>query len=84
MKTELPLSDYTVLDLTIARAGPTAARVLADWGANVIQINPPNKPGQQGGSVTGKRDGFDFQNLQRNKRSLSIDLKSNGGHKLFL
>ena len=45
MKSELPLSDYTVLDLTIARAGPTAARVLADWGANVIQINPPNKPG---------------------------------------
>lgn len=84
MKSELPLSDYTVLDLTIARAGPTAARVLADWGANVIQINPPNKPGQKGGSVTGKRDGFDFQNLQRNKRSLSIDLKSDDGHELFL
>lgn len=84
MTSDLPLTDYTVLDLTIARAGPTAARVLADWGANVIQINPPNKPGQKGGGVTGKRDGFDFQNLQRNKRSLSIDLKSDEGYKLFL
>ena len=80
----LPLSKYTVLDLTIARAGPTAARVLADWGANVIQVNPPNKPGQKGGSVTGNRDGFDFQNLQRNKRSITIDLKNDEGHKLFL
>lgn len=84
LTSDLPLTDYTVLDLTIARAGPTAARVLADWGANVIQINPPNKPGQKGGGVTGKRDGFDFQNLQRNKRSLSIDLKSDEGYKLFL
>ena len=84
LTSNLPLTDYTVLDLTIARAGPTAARVLADWGANVIQINPPNKPGQKGGGVTGKRDGFDFQNLQRNKRSLSIDLKSDEGYKLFL
>lgn len=84
MNKNLPLSKYTVLDLTIARAGPTAARVLADWGANVIQVNPPNKPGQKGGSVTGNRDGFDFQNLQRNKRSITIDLKNNEGHELFL
>jgi|TARA_B100001093_G_scaffold188863_1_gene181458 formyl-CoA transferase len=84
LKNNLPLSKYTVLDLTIARAGPTAARVLADWGANVIQINPPNKPGQKGGSITGKRDGFDFQNLQRNKRGLTLDLKNPEGHALFL
>lgn len=84
MGNNLPLSKYTVLDLTIARAGPTAARVLADWGANVIQVNPPNKPGQKGGSITGKRDGFDFQNLQRNKRGLTLDLKSPDGHELFL
>ena len=84
MENNLPLSKYTVLDLTIARAGPTAARVLADWGANVIQINPPNKPGQKGGSITGKRDGFDFQNLQRNKRGLTLDLKHPEGHALFL
>lgn len=80
----LPLSKYKVLDLTIARAGPTAARVLADWGADVIQVSPPNKPGQKGGNITGKRDGFDFQNLQRNKRSITIDLKNPDGYKLFV
>tara|TARA_Y100000590_G_scaffold402142_1_gene487612 strand:+ start:12171 stop:13352 length:1182 start_codon:yes stop_codon:yes gene_type:complete len=80
----LPLSKYRVLDLTIARAGPTASRVLADWGADVIQVNPPDKPGQTGGSVTGKRDGFDFQNLQRNKRGVAIDLKNADGYELFL
>ena len=37
----LPLSDYVVLDLTIARAGPTAVRLLSDWGADVIRIEAP-------------------------------------------
>ena len=46
MAAALPLSRYTVLDLTIARAGPTAVRLLADWGANVIKIEPP--PAQDG------------------------------------
>ena len=41
MSDALPLSPYTVLDLTIARAGPTAVRLLADWGANVIKIEAP-------------------------------------------
>ena len=40
----LPLSRFTVLDLTHARAGPTAVRQLADWGANVIKIEPPGEP----------------------------------------
>lgn len=73
----LPLSRYTVLDLTIARAGPSAVRLLADWGANVIRIEPPPAPGQ--GSVTGRRRGSDDQNLHRNKRCLSLDLKSAEG-----
>ena len=80
----LPLSKYKVLDLTIARAGPTAARVMADWGADVSQVSPPNRPGQKGGNITGHRDGFDFQNLQRNKRSITIDLKNPEGYKLFM
>ena len=56
----LPLSRITVLDLTLARAGPTCVRHLADWGANIIRIEPPDTGGED---VSGKRDGFDFQNL---------------------
>ena len=80
----LPLEQYMVLDLTRARAGPTAARVLADWGATVIHITAPNRPGVKGSHVTGPRDGPDFQNLNRNKRSLTIDLATPQGHALFM
>ncbi len=80
----LPLEGYTVLDLTQARAGPTSARVLADWGANVIYVEPPATSGKNRVSLTGQRDSFDFQNLHRNKRSLTIDLKNPEGHKLFM
>ncbi len=76
----LPLSGYKVLDLTIARAGPTAVRLLADWGADVIKIEPP----ATAGSITGNRRGPDEQNLHRNKRGLCIDLKNEAGHALFL
>ena len=73
----LPLSPYTVLDLTIARAGPTAVRLLADWGARVIRVEPP--PDKAIGSVTGRRRGADEQNLHRNKLGLCLDLKSAAG-----
>jgi crotonobetainyl-CoA:carnitine CoA-transferase CaiB-like acyl-CoA transferase len=78
----LPLSDYTVLDLTIARAGPVAVRLLADWGANVIRIEPPPAAGI--GDVTGGRLSPDSQNLHRNKRGMTINLKSDDGLALFL
>ena len=78
----LPLSDYTVLDLTIARAGPTAVRLLADWGANVIRIEPPLEA--KIGDVTGGRLSPDSQNLHRNKRGITINLKSADGLALFL
>ena len=81
--TALPLSHCTVLDLTIARAGPTAVRLLADWGANVIKIEPPPAQDGSGGSVTGVRHGPDDQNLHRNKRGLCIDLKHADGAALF-
>jgi crotonobetainyl-CoA:carnitine CoA-transferase CaiB-like acyl-CoA transferase len=78
----LPLSRFTVLDLTHARAGPTAVRQLADWGATVIKIEPP---GEDSRDVTGsKREGFDFQNLHRNKRSLGLNLKTNEGLAIFM
>lgn len=82
MTDSLPLSPYTVLDLTIARAGPSAVRLLADWGANVIKVEPPPHSGAEG--VIGPRRGPDEQNLHRNKRGLALDLKHPKGHDVFL
>src|SRR6187397_2178603 len=74
----LPLSGIKVLDLTRVRAGPTAVRQLADWGANVIKIEMP--PGlDEGEGPGGPRDGSDFQNVHRNKRGITLNLKSPEG-----
>ncbi len=78
----MPLSRFTVLDLTRVRAGPTAVRQLADWGAKVIKIETPPEPGS-GEAMGGPRHGPDFQNLHRNKRSLTLDLKSPEGVDIF-
>jgi crotonobetainyl-CoA:carnitine CoA-transferase CaiB-like acyl-CoA transferase len=77
----VPLSGLRVLDLTLARAGPTCVRHLADWGADVIRIEPPDAGGED---VAGKRQGSDFQNLHRNKRAIRLDLKRPEGHALFM
>jgi formyl-CoA transferase len=79
---KLPLSRYTVLDLTRARSGPTAVRQLADWGANVIKIEEPGDAGD-GSGPWDRRHGPDFQNLQRNKRSITLDLKAADGVAIF-
>ncbi len=76
----LPLQDFFVLDLTAHRAGPTAVRQLADWGANVVKIEPP---GEQVDATGSRRDGPDFQNLHRNKRSMTLNLKSKEGLEIF-
>jgi formyl-CoA transferase len=78
----LPLTGVLVLDLTLARAGPTAVRHLADWGADVIRIEPPPVPGSE--DIAGARDGFDFQNLHRNKRAINLNLKDPKGHEAFM
>ena len=80
--TKLPLDDIRVIDLTVARAGPTCVRQLADWGADVIRVEPP--PGQAGTGLIGARHGPDFQNLHRNKRSLSLNLKAPGAHEVLM
>jgi len=77
----LPLEGLSVLDLTAHRAGPTAVRQLADWGANAIKIEPPGAANDATGS---SRHGFDFQNLHRNKRSMTLNLKSNEAHAIFM
>src|SRR6266481_3552003 len=78
----MPLSRFTVLDLTRVRAGPTAVRQLADWGAKVIKLEAAPAPGS-GESMGGPRHGPDFQNLHRNKRSLTLDLKAPEGIEIF-
>ena len=81
--TALPLSRFTVLDLTRVRAGPTAVRQLADWGANVIKIEAPASSAEGRQSMGGARHGPDFQNLHRNKRSLALNLKHEDGVAVF-
>jgi crotonobetainyl-CoA:carnitine CoA-transferase CaiB-like acyl-CoA transferase len=81
---KLPLSHIKVLDLTGHRAGPTAVRQLADWGAQVIKIEQPPEPGSTTDAMGGARHGFDFQNLHRNKQAMTLNLKSKEGHAIFM
>jgi crotonobetainyl-CoA:carnitine CoA-transferase CaiB-like acyl-CoA transferase len=74
----LPLAPYTVIDLTRARSGPTCVRQLADMGARVIKVEARS-------DIDGDapRHGFDFQNLHRNKRSMTLDLKAPRGREII-
>jgi formyl-CoA transferase len=73
------LSKLRVLDLTRVRAGPTCVRQLADFGADVIKIENTVVE-----DIGGARDNADFQNLHRNKRSITLDLKSPKGKDIFM
>jgi crotonobetainyl-CoA:carnitine CoA-transferase CaiB-like acyl-CoA transferase len=66
----LPLAHITVIDLTRARAGPTAVRQLADMGADVIKVETRDLVEGDSTAI-----GFDFLNLHRNKRAMTLDLK---------
>jgi formyl-CoA transferase len=66
-----------VIDLTQVRAGPTAARQLADWGADVIQVQMPEH--MRGDDTLGGQEGSDYQYTHRNKRSITLDLKQKEG-----
>ena len=70
----LPLSKYTVLDLTRARAGPTAVRQMADWGARVIRVEAIDSAVNTLGF---DRDGYDFQNLHRINARSPLILRTN-------
>jgi formyl-CoA transferase len=76
------LSRFKVLDLTRVRAGPTCVRQLADWGADVIKVEMPEGL-DAGDPMGGPRMGPDFQNLHRNKRGLTLNLKSPEGVAIF-
>ena len=68
------LSHIRVIDLTRVRSGPTAVRQLADWGADVIKVEAPES-GEPDGALGASRHTSDFQNLHRNKRSITLNLK---------
>lgn len=78
-----PLSRFTVIDLTRVRSGPTAVRHLADWGANVIKVEAPAAVDKSKG-MGGARNGPDYQNIHRNKRSLTLNLKEEAGRDILM
>lgn len=71
------LARFRVIDLTQVRAGPTCCRQLADWGADVIQVQMPEH--MRGDDTLGGQDGSDYQYTHRNKRSITLDLKQPDG-----
>lgn len=76
------LDGYTVLDCSIAMAGPFAAQRLGDLGADVIKVEPITGEWQRhapAGGITGNKINVSFLSLNRNKRSLAVDLKSQAG-----
>ncbi len=82
----LPLSGVRVLDVSQVMAGPYCCMLLADLGADVIKIEPPGTGDQTRGAMGFKMKGSDsmgFLNMNRNKRSLTLNLKSEAGKKVF-
>jgi crotonobetainyl-CoA:carnitine CoA-transferase CaiB-like acyl-CoA transferase len=77
MPASAALERFRVIDLTQVRAGPTACRQLADWGADVIQVQMPEH--MRGDDTLGGQDGSDYQYTHRNKRSITLDLKQEEG-----
>ena len=71
------LQRFRVIDLTQVRAGPTCCRQLADWGADVVQVQMPEH--MRGDDTLGGQDGSDYQYTHRNKRSITLNLKEAEG-----
>src|SRR5215216_3444823 len=81
------LSGYRVLDCSIAMAGPFAAQRLGDLGADVVKVEPVTGEWQRhaaAGGARGNRINVSFLSLNRNKRSLAVDLKADAGKKVLL
>lgn len=77
------LKRFRVLDLSRVRAGPTCVRMLADFGADVIRVEPPRGVDPNEAMFAADRWSGDFQNLNRNKRSLTLNLKKPEGLEVF-
>ncbi len=83
---QIPMSSafahLRILDLSRVRAGPTCVRQFADFGADVIKIEPPPSSGTD--TMMGPRHGSNMQNMHRNKRALSLNIKESRGLEVFL
>lgn len=78
------LSRFKVLDLSRVRAGPNCVRILTDFGADVIRIEPPPGIDPNEAMFAANRKGGDFQNINRNKRSMTLNLKQPGARAILL
>jgi len=86
-ESKLPLAGVRVLDVSQVMAGPYACMLLADLGADVIKIEPPGTGDQTRGAMGFKMKGADsmgFLNMNRNKRSVTLNLKSEAGRGVLL
>ncbi|GBQ86328.1 putative acyl-CoA transferase [Gluconacetobacter johannae DSM 13595] len=83
----LPLAGIRVLDITQVMAGPVCTMLLGDLGADIIKIEPPGTGDQTRGAMGFRMKGDDsmgFLNMNRNKRSIALNLKNPAGRKIFL
>ncbi len=78
------LSRFRVLDLSRVRAGPNCVRMLTDFGADVVRIEPPQGVDPNEAMFAANREGGDFQNINRNKRSMTLNLKRAGAHEILM
>ena len=78
------LARFRVLDLSRVRAGPNCVRMLTDFGADVIRIEPPPGIDPNEAMFAANRQGGDFQNINRNKRSMTLNLKKPGALEILM
>jgi CoA-transferase family III len=74
---------FALLLASSLAAGPSCVRTLADWGADVIRVEPPLSD-TEANELVGKRDGSDFQNLHHNKRAITLNLKTDEGREILM
>ncbi len=84
IQTSDALKSIRIIDMSRVRAGPNCVRILTDYGADVIRVEPPRGVDPNEGMFANNRAGGDFQNLNRNKRSLTLNLKKPGALEVFM
>ena len=78
------LARFKIVDLSRVRAGPNCVRFLTDFGADAIRVEPPQGVDPNEGLFASNRRGGDFQNMNRNKRSMTLNLKKPGAYEVLM